>query len=319
MKRRVKHATPRLFVEGSLAFDRIFAFPGKFSDHLNPKKLHVLSVSFSVHEMKEQFGGTAGNIAYSLGLLGHRPVLLSKAGNDFRAYQRWLNAHGVDTARVERRSTLPSATALIFTDRMDNQITGFYKGAMQHPLKKRFPAMTARDIVIIAPGNKTDMLSLGCHAARHRVPYIFDPGQALPAFTKRELRFLVRHAGIVVVNDYELAQLRRQAGFTRGDILRHGRLLITTFGPRGSEFATAEKRIRIPAVKVRSPKDPTGAGDAFRAGLIHGILCGFPLEKTGRLAATVAAYAVEHHGTQEHRFTLSAVKKRYHMNFSHAL
>lgn len=309
----------KIYIEGSLAFDRIFSFPGRFAEHIDPSKLHVLSISFAVEKLAERLGGTAGNIAYSLSLLGEHPVVLGRAGNDFSVYRLWMKEHGIVLRHLEYAKNDATAQAIIFTDQDDNQIAGFVVGAMMEPMRKPLPRFHKDDMVLVAPGNKTDMIRVARAAAQRGVPYIFDPGQQLPMFHATELRRMVAGAGMVIVNDYELALLLKHAKLTRAALLRKVQWLITTLGPRGSEFASHTQRIRIPAVRVAKAVDPTGAGDAYRAGLIHGFLEGFPPEKTGRLAATVAAYAVEKHGTQEHYFSLTTLKKRYKKNFKATL
>ncbi|MFA6512083.1 MAG: carbohydrate kinase family protein [Patescibacteria group bacterium] len=311
--------TRRVYIEGSLAYDRIFSFPGQFAKHIDPKKLHVLSLSFAVERAYERRGGTAGNIAYSLSLLGKRSYLLGVVGNDFAPYRAWLTAQGISMQYVEIMKDDLTAQANIFTDRDDNQLAGFVIGAMMQPLRKALPIFKKHDIIHIAPGNKTDMLRIARAAAKRAVPYIFDPGQQLPTFHTTELRRMISGAGMVIVNDYELGLLLKHAKLSRMALLGKVGTLVTTFGPHGSEFASRKNLMRIPAVRVAKAVDPTGAGDAYRAGLIYGLLEDFAPEKLGRLAATVAAYAVEKHGTQEHHFTFAALQRRYKQQFKTSL
>lgn len=308
---------PRIFIEGSLAFDRIFVFPGKFVDHFDPKKLHALSVSFFVERTKEDFGGTAGNIAYTLALLGHIPAIIARLGNDGASYRSRMRRFGINHRSVLQTKNRATPNAMMFTDLADNQIAGFEGGAMMVPMPQTaIPRFRKGDVVIVAPGNMQDMVHMSRAARAAHARYIFDPGQQLPVLTRQQIRDLVRGAEVVVVNDYERDLLLRRGGLTLKHLLAQTQMLITTFGARGSEFLSHDARVRIPAARVTAV-DPTGAGDAYRAGLIHGMVHMFPPEKTGRIAAMTAAYAVEKRGTQNHTFTRSGfetrLKKEFHI------
>lgn len=309
----------RVLVSGSLAYDRIMDFPGKFADSILPDKIHSLNVSFAVSDLRESFGGTAGNIAYSLALLGHRPAVVAAAGRDFGAYRRWLVRHGVDCRAVRAVASEPTASVTIITDRADNQIAGFYVGAMRAgaPL----PAGLARgaSYAVVAPGNLADMRALPARYARLGVPYLYDPGQQLPLLTGADLRRAIRGADGFISNDYELSLVQRKTGWGLPQLARATRLVITTLGPSGSAVRSGSRTIRVPAAKPRRVVDPTGAGDAYRAGFIHALLQRWPLDVAARFAGTVAVYAVEHYGTQAHRFTLPQVAARYRRAFGHHL
>ncbi|MBI4135803.1 carbohydrate kinase family protein [Candidatus Uhrbacteria bacterium] len=338
-----------ILVSGSLAYDYIMDFPGYFRDHILPDKLHVLSVSFLIDKMERNFGGTAGNIAYNLALLGEKPTILSSAGNDFKEYGKWLRAKGIGLRALRNVKGAPTAAAYIMTDRADCQIVGFYPGAMQraalqlransigHRALMKLLALSPKPLAIIAPGNLDDMKMLPALYKKYKVSYIYDPGQNIAALTGADLRQGITGAKVFIFNDYELAMVLKKTGWRKREMVNRVEALVTTLGEKGStiEIRNSKFEIRgmksktsfqfpvssfkIPPAKPKNTSDPTGAGDAYRAGFIKGLLMGLPYDKVGKLAATVAAYTVEKYGTQTHTFTWSGLCKRYRENFKESL
>ncbi len=301
----------RILVSGSLAYDRIMDFPGRFADHILPDKIHVLNVCFMVNGLTERFGGTAGNIAYNLHLLGETPLILATAGRDFGPYEEWLRSLGLPLEGIRLIPEEFTASAYITTDLADNQITGFNPGAMKHPSGYALDGLDPRRaLAIIAPGNLEDMLTYSRLYKERQVPYIFDPGQSIPAWGGGELAEMAAGALALIVNDYELELFRQKTGLTLPRLLELTPTLIVTQGDQGSEVFQEGVQHRIPAVPPRQVVDPTGAGDAYRAGLLKGLLRGLGWPEAARLGAAVASFAVEKAGTQEHRFTCAEVAER---------
>ena len=307
----------QIFVSGSLAYDRIMDFPGKFVDHIMPDKLHILNVCFMVNGLKENFGGTAGNIAYSLALLGEMPLILATAGTDFDRYKDWLNKQGLPLNGVKRIDEELTAGAYITTDMSDNQITGFNPGAMKHPSLFQFDGLNPdKTIAIVAPGSLEDMLAYSRTYRERQVPYIFDPGQSIPAFTGDQLAEMTTDSDIFISNDYELEMILHATGLDKNGLLERTKAVITTLGENGSLITTRHQETTIPTATPTRVYDPTGAGDAYRAGLIKGLVMGKDLEDAARMGSTCASYAVEHYGTQEHQFTETEFWNRYRDNFA---
>ncbi|HVO83984.1 MAG TPA: carbohydrate kinase family protein [Syntrophobacteria bacterium] len=306
----------RILISGSLAYDRIMDFPGKFADHILPEKIHILNVCFLVNGLEEKFGGTAGNIAYSLALLGERPLIVATAGRDFDRYEQRLRQYDLPLAGIRRIEEELTAGAYITTDQADNQITGFNPGAMKHPARFQLDGVDpAQTLAIVAPGNLQDMQTYSKAFREVGIPYICDPGQNIPAFSGDQLLAMLTGSAILISNDYELEMIGKKTGLDKAGLLGRTKAIITTFGEKGSVVATAEREAAIPAVRVERVLDPTGAGDAYRAGLIKGLVSGQPLEEAARVGATCASFAVEHHGTQEHRFTESEFWQRHRGHF----
>lgn len=310
----------KIFVSGSLAFDNIMDFPDHFRNHILPDKIHDLSVSFLIKDLKTNFGGNAGNIAYSLALLGEKPAVLATAGKDFDKYKTWLSTNGVDVSYIKIIEKELTAIAYIITDQSDNQITAFYPGSMKYSGIALKDGLLGKDsLAIIAPGSAKDMLRYASSYKKNKVTYIFDPGQQIPALTQSELKEGIRGAKVLISNDYELALISEKTGWTEADIIGKVEILATTLGAKGSIIKSKGKTHSIPAVKTKNVKDPTGAGDAYRAGFIKGLKEGLGLEKTGRLASVVAVYAVETYGTQNHKFSWEDIQKRYLKNYKERL
>ncbi len=326
-----------ILVSGSLAYDRIMNFPGYFRDHLLPEKLHQISVGFLIDTITQHFGGTAGNIAYNLSLLGEKTILLGSAGNDYAVYRAWQKKNGIDTSLVQVIQNKQTATAYIMTDKADNQITGFHPGALAQstPLSVLSADVLRKiKIAIVSPGNNDDMRALSILCRTNRIPYIYDPGQEISRLSKKDLIDGMTGAKALIVNDYELAMVQKKTGFTKKQLLDKVDILVTTLGEKGSIIAINPKfeirnpkqiqnpkskiqSYKIPAVKAKKVVDPTGAGDAYRAGFIHGLLQGWSMEKVGRFAALTAVYTVEKAGTQTHRFSRAVLQRKYREKFYH--
>jgi len=306
----------QIFVSGSLAYDRIMDFPGKFSDHILPDKIHVLNVCFMVNGLNEKFGGTAGNIAYNLALLGERPLILATAGRDFDNYETWLNEHSLSLKGIRRVADELTAGAYITTDQADNQITGFNPGAMKSPSLYKFDGVEPQKALpIVAPGNLEDMLTYTRTYKKRKIAYIFDPGQSIPNWSGDRLIEMLTGSSLLVSNDYELEMIMRATKMEKAGLLRHAESIITTLGEDGSLVCSRDQEVKIPAARASQIVDPTGAGDAYRAGLIKGLVVGENLPEAARMGATCASYAVECHGTQEHRFSEEEFWARHHANF----
>lgn len=309
----------KIAISGSLAYDRIMNFPGFFKDHIMPEKIHMLNVSFCISTFREGFGGTACNIAYNLKLLGEEATIISQAGSDFIKYKKWFQKNKINSSSIKKYENDLTASAYIITDQNDNQITGFYLGAMKKSSQIDSRKLKGVELAIIAPGNNDDMMKMVLLCQKNKIPYIFDFGQQITALTKERLKKGVLGAKMVIGNDYEIDLMLKKTKLTKKQILAKISLLITTLGPKGSLFETENKKIKIPIAKPKNTSDPTGAGDAFRAGLVKGLLMGWPLEKVGRLAALVSVYTVELYGTQTHKFTWTSLSKRYYKNFKEKL
>lgn len=310
----------RIYVSGSLAFDRIMDFPGKFSDHILADKIHMLNVCFVVDGMEEKFGGTAGNIAYSLALLGEMPHILSSVGKDFAPYEKRLRALGLPLDGIRVVDKEFTAGAYITTDQSDNQITGFNPGAMRetcHPHIDR--SNIGGSLGIVSPGNLDDMTNLPRTYKKLHIPCIFDPGQQITALSGEQMTEAITGCHMLVTNDYELEMILKATGLSRAEVLERVDVLITTLGEKGSLLVANGATTEIPSVKIEKAVDPTGAGDAFRSGLIKGLVLQKPLEQCCRLGAVCAAYCVERHGTQEHSFDLEQVAARYEQAFGEKL
>ncbi len=306
----------QILVSGSLAFDRIMNFPGRFADHILPEKIHMLNVSFPVNGVRERFGGTAGNIAYGLALLGESPVILASAGRDFAVYEKWLLEHGVSLAGVRVIPDEITASAYITTDLSDNQITAFNFGAMNHPSTFDLDRHDLSDaIAIVSPGNLDDMMHYSREYKRRGIRYIFDPGQAIPALTGDQLVEMTTGSYMLICNDYEIEMIGKATGLSKGGLLERTGIVITTLGERGSLVSTSGGDVPVPVAAASVVADPTGAGDAFRAGLIKGIVDGRDLGFACRMGSIAASFAVEHRGTQEHKYTPEQFRQRYHANF----
>ena len=307
----------KIFVSGSLAYDRIMDFSGRFSDHIMPDKLHMINISFAVNGIVERPGGTAGNIAYALRLLGEDPTIVAAIGRDCQGYFQWLDDKGIDRSAVHVVQEEATACAHIITDMADNQITAFNPGAMKHPSPFPSEAIDPADsIAIIGPGNLDDMIDLSQRFRDQGVRFIFDPGQSLPIWDPKPLARAIEGSHILISNDYELALIKEKTGLTDDAMLRLTDAIITTKGEQGSVIMTDEGETLVPAIpRPDTLVDPTGAGDAYRGGLIKGLVTGQSLEQSCRLGATCASFAIEVQGTQEYFFTSEQFDQRFAEQF----
>jgi adenosine kinase len=306
----------RIFVSGSLAYDRIMDFPGRFVDHILPEKIHILNVCFMVNGLTERFGGTAGNIAYNLALLGEQPVIVATAGKDFGPYRERLVQLGLPLTGIKEIPEEFTAGAYITTDLADNQITGFNPGAMKYASEYRFDGLApGAALAIVAPGNLEDMLVYTRLYKDRGVRYIFDPGQSIPAWGGAELKEMATGALALIVNDYELEMFRQKTGLDVPGILKLAPNLISTRGEQGSLVQTDGGVDDVPAVAASRVLDPTGAGDAYRAGLLKGLALGLGWGEAARMGAVLASFCVEQQGTQEHRLEVPEFWGRYTEHF----
>lgn len=305
-----------IYVSGSLAFDRIMTFPGNFQDHILMDKLHMINVSFMVDGMDERRGGCAGNIAYTLALLDEKPVIVAAAGRDFESYAQTLASHGLPLDGIRRAEDVFTALCYITTDLNSNQITGFYPGAMTLPAVYDFPGMDARqDIAIVSPGNVEDMRRLPRLYREKGVPYIFDPGQQLPVLTSEELLEAIEGSLACITNDYELNMICKATGKSEDEIAARTSWLVTTLGAEGAQVRGQGETVRIAPVPIDKVLDPTGAGDAHRAGLIKGLVHGLAMPEAAKLGSVSASFALEKMGTQEHVITPANFRQRYEAVF----
>jgi len=300
----------RALICGSVAFDTIMVFSDRFANHILPDQIHILNVSFLVPQLRREYGGCAGNIAYNLSLLGDNGVPMATVGRDFAAYREWLTGAGVPLEHVRVIESELTAQAFITTDLDDNQITAFHPGAMQHSHANR--VSDARDITlgIVAPDGRDGMIEHAAQFAAAGIPFIFDPGQGLPMFGPEDLQRFLSQARWVTVNDYEWQLLQQKCHWGVREITARVEALIVTLGAAGAVIHTRGQEILIPPAPVQQVVDPTGAGDAFRAGVIHGLLHGRDWRTIGRIASLMGAIKVESRGTQNHRFTREEFAQR---------
>ena len=309
----------KILVSGSLAYDRIMDFPEKFSDHILPDKIHILNVCFLVNGLKEQFGGTAGNISYNLALLGERPLILAAAGKDFDNYGNWLTSLGLPLEGIRCIDGEFTAGAYITTDQADNQITGFNPGAMRHPCNYEVDGVEPHNtLAIIAPGNVDDMTAYSRAYKDRSIPYIFDPGQQIPVINSELLIEMLNGSKLFISNDYELEMVMRSTGLGKKDLLEKTQAVVTTLGDRGSVVLTRDGETLVPVARASDVLDPTGAGDAFRAGLIKGMIMGKTIVEAARMGAVSSSFSVQCQGTQCHKFTLDEFWARYEANFGNS-
>lgn len=307
----------RIFVAGSMAYDRIMNFPGKFADHILPDKIHILSVSLVVDNLRQMYGGTGGNIAYGLKLLGEDPIILATGGSDFGDYAGRLDELGLSREGIRIIEEECTGGCFITTDEENNQFTWFNPGAMKHPSQYEMNGVDpSEDICIIGPTNTEDMVAYPRLCRERSMRYIFDPGQQIPALGGEGLRDAIDGAWMLVSNDYELEMIQKDTGWSFEDMLGKVDYLITTLGNKGSRICSRDTQIEVPIVSVDKVLDPTGAGDAYRAGLIKGIAMGASLEEAARMGTTSASFCVEKHGTQGHNFTMAEFWNRHRTGYA---
>lgn len=306
-----------IYVSGSLAFDRIMTFNGNFKDHILLDKLHMINVSFMVDSMDERNGGCAGNIAYSLALLEEKPVIVSSAGRDFGPYAKKLADMRLPLEGIRECKDIFTAICYITTDLNGNQLTGFYPGAMSMPSDYAFPNINPdADIAIVSPGNVEDMRRLPRFFRERGVRYIYDPGQQLPVLSADDLRDAIEGAFAVITNDYELNMICQKTGMTENELSGRALWVVTTLGAEGARVRGADGTDEcVGAAKTGKVVDPTGAGDAQRAGLLKGLVMGLSMPEAARMGSVAASYAIEHMGTQEHRYDMDDFRRRYEQSF----
>jgi adenosine kinase len=309
----------RTLVTGSIAYDTIMVFPDRFRNHLLADQLHILNVCFLTPEMRREFGGTAGNIAYNLKLLGEEPLLMATVGEDIDPYLARLKELCIGAQHLKRIAGQFTAQAFITTDLDDNQITAFHPGAMNHSHENRIGAGIGAGLAIIGPDGKQGMLAHSRQCAAAGIPFLFDPGQGLPMFSRAELLEMVRLATYLAVNDYEGKMLEEKTGRPLVSLAGELKALVVTLGALGSQIYTGGKCIEIPLVKADAVVDPTGCGDAYRAGLLYGIAHGWDWEKTGRLGSLLGAIKIAQRGPQNHRPTRDEIEGRYKKAFGSSL
>ena len=304
---------------GSIAYDTIMVFPGRFKEHILPEKLHILNVAFLVPDMRREFGGCAGNIAYNLHMLGGKPQIMAAVGDDSQPYTYRLDKLQLSQLHVKQVAGTFTAQAFITTDLDDNQITAFHPGAMNHSQQNHVGDAANVTLGIVAPDGRDGMLQHAREFAAAGIPFIFDPGQGLPMFNGEELLDFVGKAEYLTVNDYEAQMLQEKTGQTLEALARHVKALIVTLGAQGSLIYSGGRQLEIPCAKPDAGVDPTGCGDAYRAGLLYGIANGLDWELTGRLASLLGAMKIAHRGGQNHQFTRDDVAARFKQNFATAL
>jgi len=304
---------------GSMAYDTIMVFHDKFKNHILPEKVHILNVSFLVPVMRREFGGCAGNIAYNLKLLGEEPLPMATVGHDFEPYAQWMCQNSLSSEFIQILDGHYTGQAYITTDQDDNQITAFHPGAMNFSHLNSVPVDRDICIGIVAPDGKEGMQLHAAQFAELNIPFIFDPGQGMPMFNGEELTRFLDLATWVTLNDYESELMQQRTGLSLEQIAERVEALIVTLGANGSKIYTGGECINIPAAKPKAVLDPTGCGDAYRAGLLYGLMNEMDWEMTGRIASLMGAIKIEHHGTQNHAFDMDAFREKYRENFGSSL
>jgi adenosine kinase len=305
----------KLVVTGSIAFDYLMSFPGKFIEHFLPEHMQRVSLSFLVDTMDKRRGGCAPNIAYTLALLGERPYLMAVAGQDFLDYRQWLEAAGVDTSLVKQVPDKFTASFFCSTDVDNNQIASFYAGAMANAAELSFRTIEECGLVIISPNDPAAMTQYAEECRALKIPYIFDPGQQCTRMSGDDLKEGIVGARLVIANDYEFELIREKTKMSEQDVLGQAEALIVTRGEQGSSIYTAEGKSDVKAVTPHRIVDPTGVGDAFRGGLLKGLAAGWGLEVACRVGSVAATYALEHLGGQSHAYTWDEFRSRYSAHF----
>jgi adenosine kinase len=304
-----------IVVTGSIAYDYLMSFPGKFTEHFLPEHMNRVSLSFLVDTMDKRRGGCAPNIAYTLALLGERPLLMATAGEDFGEYRQWLDAAGIDTSLTKQIAGKFCASFFCSTDQDNNQIASFYTGAMADAGQLSFRSVPDCGYAIIAPNDPGAMVQYAEECRTLGIKFVFDPGQQCARMSGDELREGVTGAAMVIVNDYELELLRQKTGLSEADILVEAGALIVTRGEEGSSVLTRGHRVDVAAVAPHRIVDPTGVGDAFRGGLLKGLAVGLPYDVSAQLGSVAATYALEHLGGLSHAYTWDEFKQRYQAHF----
>ncbi|MDH5693887.1 MAG: carbohydrate kinase family protein [Gammaproteobacteria bacterium] len=301
---------------GSYAFDSIMVFNDQFKNHILPDKTHMINVSFLVPEMRRNFGGCAGNIAYNLKLLGGNPLPMASVGTDFTPYRDWMTKCAIEQKYIRVIDNSFTGQAFITTDMDDNQITAFHPGAMSFSHELSINDVDEKIAIgIVSPDGRDGMIQHAREFYENNIPFIFDPGQGLPMFDGSDLKRFIEQATWVAANDYEAQLIQERTGLSPHEVAEHVDAYIITLGAKGSHIYVKEHRYEIPAAKPTEISDPTGCGDAFRAGLLYGLSNNLGWEVTGRIASLMGAIKIENHGPQNHQFTKEEFAKRYEENF----
>lgn len=304
---------------GSYAYDTIMVFQDRFKNHILPDKVHMLNISFLVPEMRREFGGCAGNISYNLKLLGGDPLPMATVGSDFEPYAKWIDQCKISRKHIKVMDGSFTAQAFITTDLDDNQITAFHPGAMSSSHLNQVKRDPKIKIGCVSPDGRDGMVEHARQFSDYEIPFIFDPGQGMPMFDGHDLMTFIEQASWITVNDYEAQLLQERTGKTLHEIAEYVQALVVTLGGSGSHIYLRNKRIDIPAATPRAIVDPTGCGDAYRAGLLYGILHDMDWATTGRVASLMGAIKIEHHGTQNHRFARDEFGERFKDAFGFAI
>ena len=304
---------------GSIAYDTIMVFRDRFKNHILPDQLHILNVAFLVPDLRREFGGCAGNIAYSLKMLGGEPLIMATVGDDYHPYEERLDALAIPQTYIRKVQGTYTAQAFITTDLDDNQITAFHPGAMNESHQNHVGDAQSATLGIIAPDGREGMLQHAREYDEAGVPFVFDPGQGLPMFNGEELLEFIRMAEYVTVNDYEAQMIQERTGKTVEQLSKLVKAFIVTLGARGSVIYSGSEAIEIPSVKPEAVVDPTGCGDAFRAGLLYGLAADYDWQTTGRLASLLGSIKIAQRGGQNHRFTRDEIGQRFRDAFGRAL
>jgi adenosine kinase len=305
----------KIVVTGSIAYDYLMSFPGKFTEQILPEHLHRLSVSFLVDSMDKRRGGCAPNIAYTLALLGEKPYLMGTAGEDFGDYKLWLEAAGIDTSLSKQIGGKFTASFFCSTDTENNQIASFYTGAMADAGELSFRNAKDTKMAIISPNDPGAMVSYAEECRTLTIPFIFDPGQQCSRMSGDELKDGIAGAHILICNDYEFELIRQKTGMGEKEVLEQVGTLIVTKGEKGSSIITRSGQVDVPAVAPTREADPTGVGDAFRGGLLKGFAMGLPASEAAKIGSVAATYCLEHLGGTNHSYTFDEFKKRYEKSF----
>jgi adenosine kinase len=305
----------RTLICGSIAFDNIMVFQGRFREQILPDQIHILNVAFLVPELRREFGGCAGNIAYNLRMLEGDPLIMATVGSDATPYQQRLEKLGFDCRHVREVPESFTAQAFITTDMDDNQITAFHPGAMNHSHLNHVTSETGAKLAIVAPDGREGMLQHARELAGLGIPFIFDPGQGMPMFSGEELLDFIDKASYVAVNDYEGKVLEEKTGRSLKELSGQVEALIVTRGGEGSTILSKSKQFDIPCVKAEQLVDPTGCGDAYRAGLLYGIATGRDWQATGQLASLMGSLKIASRGGQNHLITRAEIARLYRRHF----
>ncbi|GDX55418.1 sugar kinase [Methylophilaceae bacterium] len=300
-----------ILICGSMAFDTIMVFKDQFKNHILPESIHKLSVAFYVPELRKEFGGTAGNIAYNLKLLNEEPVVMATVGNDFSNYFEWLNQNTINISHIKEIKNLYTAQAYITTDLSDNQITAFHPGAMVESHQNKIKDAKNICLAIIAPDGKEGMMNHAAECKALNIPFMFDPGQGLPMFNREELLKFIDDATYIAVNDYEATLLSEKTSLSTEEISKKVEAFIVTLGAEGSMIYADNKTYKIDSIKIKDPIDPTGCGDAYRAGLLYGISKKWDWQSIGRLASVMGAIKIQSQGGQNHSPTRDDIETLY--------